>query len=157
MSSALSSAKNRRTNGQSFNPTIPPPVLPNTSPFNQNPPLPSNAINQPNIQENMNNKLTLPQVITLVDARLTKLETHIKQQQQNKQNSNDNNINSNLLNDLNTKYDILAVEMNELKDVILQLQKYTMNVNDMLLHNSKFSSILENDDNNNNQDNNNEI
>lgn len=70
------------------------------------------------------NGLTLPQVIALIDRRLINLETN---------NITDNSIE---IEDMNEEYEnrftILANEISELKQTILSLQTYTMNVNKIL-------------------------
>lgn len=102
MSAALSAAKKRRAPA-----AIEPPKIVQTQ--TQTPPA---------------NGLTLQQVIALVDRRLTTLET------------NSSNDNSSELDDMNEEYEsrftILANEISELKQTILSLQTYTMEVNKML-------------------------
>jgi len=138
MSQALASARKRRA------PTAPNPVpiLPN--------------------QQNMNNAppqsgLTLPQVISVIDRRLINLETIVNKQQTEiiKMVSNDTlgdntlghsefvdhsndivklneNINE-IANELNTRYDILANEILDIKNMLLKLQSFTMEVNKTLM------------------------
>ncbi len=82
--------------------------------------------------------LTLPQVITLVDKRLTTLETFMRDQTQTTTISRSNGpaIDSDSLNQLadefNTKFEMLAGEVEALKDIVLKLQSYTMEVNKTL-------------------------
>ena len=90
--------------------------------------------------------LTLPQVITLVDTRLIKLEKFMKetqQQQPHLQNPMQNqilqtqtqefNLPNNLINEFQERFDLLAQELMDLKNIVLKLQSYTMEVNKMLL------------------------
>jgi hypothetical protein len=42
-------------------------------------------------------------------------------------------INSEILSDFNNRFEILAEEINNLKDIVLKLQSYTMDVNKTLL------------------------
>lgn len=104
MSAALSAAKKRRAIAIEP-PKIAPPPSPSQSP-------------------NPANGLTLPQVIALIDRRLISLET-IKVED-----------NSDMLEDMNEEYEnrftILANEISELKQTILSLQTYTMDVNKKL-------------------------
>lgn len=90
--------------------------------------------------------LTLPQVIALVDRRLNNLETFVKE---SKENSNqvkfENNIQppsvnslpenafEQLVEEFGHRFDVLAEELSILKDTILKLQTYTMDVNKALL------------------------
>ena len=90
--------------------------------------------------------LTLPQVIALIDRRLNNLETFVKE---SKENSNqvkfENNIQTPSVNSLpknafeqlveefGHRFDVLAEELSILKDTVLKLQTYTMDVNKALL------------------------
>lgn len=85
------------------------------------------AIEPPKIvssQPSQANGLTLQQVIALIDRRLTTLETN---------NVDDNTL---VMDDMSEEYEsrftILANEISELKQTILSLQTYTMDVNKML-------------------------
>ena len=92
--------------------------------------------------------LTLPQVISLVDKRLTTLEIFMKETQnsapiasqsvvsqsvasQSASLVNDDSINQ-LADEFDTKFSMLAQEVAELKDIVLKLQSYTMEVNKTL-------------------------
>ena len=96
--------------------------------------------------------LTLPQVIAVVDKRLILLETFMKEtkvssvKQENivmspNVNSVDNDtpfvteieLNT-VIDEFNNRFEILATEINEMKDIMLKLQSYTMDVNKMLLN-----------------------
>jgi len=82
--------------------------------------------------------LTLPQVISVVDKRLIALETIVK----NSPILNDgaigqsNQVPSNItevLDEFNARTERLAEEIENLKNIVLSLQTYTMDVNKMLL------------------------
>ena len=100
--------------------------------------------------------LTLPQVISLVDTRLVKLETFMKEtkdsggksvrfeeqaiteynpnmQSNNEYNDQDGNTIEEILEDFNNRFMVLANEIAELKDIVLKLQTYTMDVNKLLM------------------------
>ena len=108
-----------------------------TSPIPE-PPRSSNGGLAAPIQQNQPQGLTLQQVIALLDSRITKLE---------KDSSNGNQIYSQtdqstellpsniseILDDFQQKFVILAGEINSLKDTVLKLQSYTMDVNKILL------------------------
>jgi len=134
MSRSLSSAKQRRAN-----------VSPQAEITRPNPNVPtSNANNSINGQQG----LTLPQVIALVDTRLTKLETFMKKSEQNpahpvlhnsqglspisEKEDSIENLNE-IIDDFQQRFIMLATEIGSLKDTILKLQTYTMDVNKMLL------------------------
>lgn len=85
--------------------------------------------------------LTLPQVISLVDKRLVTLETFMKDTQNNgfergvnpsaNSSVSEGAING-LSDEINAKFEMLANEVGELKDIVLKLQSYTMEVNKTL-------------------------
>jgi hypothetical protein len=85
--------------------------------------------------------LTLPQVILLVDKRLTALE-------KNATNPVENNIGlsdeiehkftlklSEIVDEFNARYSLLAEELSNTKTLLLNLQSYTMDINKKLLEN----------------------
>lgn len=84
--------------------------------------------------------LTLPQVIALVDKRLVTLETFMRdtktavptQVQVPAQVHASSAIDDEMLDEINTKFDLLAGEVAELKDMLVKLQSYTMEVNKKL-------------------------
>jgi hypothetical protein len=92
--------------------------------------------------------LTLPQVIAVVDRRLMNLETFMKeqkdnqvQQQQVQQSTDVQSINAdiikteieNMAEEFNNRYELLASEIQSIKDIVLKLQSYTMEVNKTLM------------------------
>jgi len=124
MSRSIASAKQRRANI-----SIPEPPAP----------LASAGSNQPS-------GLTLPQVIALVDTRLIKLEKFMKDTQEtsnerpiersvsfsDEANSQTTDL-SQILDEYNSRFMLIAEEMAQLKDTLMKLQTYTMDVNKMLL------------------------
>ena len=124
MSQANSAARKRRAGGASFEPQNPQPA-----------PRPGQG---PSQGQGPATGLTLPQVIAVVDARLIKLETFMKdtqsssgksvvqQVQQVQQESMD-------MSEFDEKFEVLANEIADLKDIVLRLQSYTMDVNKMLM------------------------
>ena len=118
MSAALNAAKKRRG--------VPPPT-PQFSQPTQVPPAPPAG------------GLTLQQVIQVIDKRLINLETFAK----NNSNIGEkmttvqaSNVPSNLtevLEEYNSRFDILAEEIANLKNIVLNLQSYTMDVNKVLM------------------------
>ena len=121
MSRAIASARQRRAGISSSEPPVPPP--------------PQQAL------QSQQGGLTLPQVISLVDSRLIKLEKFMKesQSQQNEKIvtteliQSEPNINSSLIGEFESRFDLLAQELMELKNIVLKLQSYTMEVNKQLL------------------------
>jgi len=89
--------------------------------------------------------LTLPQVINVIDRRIIALETFVKETKENPVSSNTNSASNGendldtetintILQEFNSRFDILAEEIGNLKDTVLRLQTYTMDVNKMLLN-----------------------
>lgn len=115
----------------------------------------SSAVNQNNIPSNVRpgvtatppppapgTGLTLPQVISVIDTRLIVLETFMKETK----NAGpavaaapttvapaEVPDNTEIMEEMDTRFDILAREIADLKDIVLKLQAYTMDVNKTLL------------------------
>ncbi len=95
------------------------------------------------------NGLTLPQVISLVDSRLIRLEQFMKDSQENRftstiepreisnitTDSDPNQLTdlNDILEEYNSRFVLLAEEIGQIKDTLIKLQTYTMDVNKMLL------------------------
>ena len=77
--------------------------------------------------------LTLPQVIALVDKRLVNLETFMRETKTQAPAPAPAQapaaIDDEMLDEINTKFDLLAGEVAELQDMLVKLQSYTMEVN----------------------------
>jgi len=123
MSQGLAAARKRRAPA-SITPTNPPPPVNNQS----LPPNPSMG-------------LTLPQVIALVDQRLVVVETFMKNMKSSETHgfASENNVSipdsniTQILEEINSRYDLLAEEIINLKNIVLNLQSYTMEVNKTLM------------------------
>lgn len=118
MSRALASARQRRAGTPSSTPSEP-----------------TNVESTPSISSG----LTLPQVITLIDTRLSTLEKFMRGNQNmivtptNANPENDNTDVQSVLDEFNNRFLMLAEEIGSIKDNVLKLQMYTMDVNKMLL------------------------
>jgi hypothetical protein len=81
--------------------------------------------------------LTLTQVIAVIDTRLIKLENFMNESVSSPTtSSNDNNVQSideTILEEYNNRFEILAEEISNLKDIMLKLQSFTMEVNKTLM------------------------
>ena len=84
--------------------------------------------------------LTLPQVIALVDRRLVTLETFMKDTkaapapvQQVLAPAPVQQLDEEVLDEINNRFELLAGEVAELKDILIKLQSYTMEVNKRLV------------------------
>lgn len=97
----------------------PPQTATNTS----NQKLPTSPASAPN-----SNQMTLTQVIATVDNRLTQLEKIAKHDV----NADVNNL-SVIVDEFNNRFEMIVTEINSLKDIIMKLQTYTMEVNKMLV------------------------
>ena len=119
-----------------------------------------NEISQPsspniqNIVPNMQRGLTLPQVIQIVDRRLIILEKFMNDSKSNSGMSSPINMQSDegietpanlkeIIEEFDKRYEMLAEEIVNIKNIVLSLQSYTMDVNKMLLEerNRIFSEI----------------
>jgi hypothetical protein len=125
MSASLAAAKKRRAPASAQTPS------PTAYSPNQTVPSSQSQYGQPA-------GLTLPQVISLVDKRLITLETIVKNSpllndgavgQQTQIPSNITEV----LDEFNARTERLAEEIENLKNIVLSLQTYTMDVNKMLL------------------------
>lgn len=133
MSQSLASAKKRRA--------------PNADP--PRPPMPTDSRQMQQMQQgqpvqNMQAGLTLPQVIQLVDRRLINLEqfmneTKLKQESapDAEQSAGEDIASSVAIQQVATefdkRYELLAEEIVNLKNIVLSLQSYTMEVNKTLM------------------------
>ena len=123
----------------------------------------SSAVNQNNIPSNARpgvntapppptsgTGLTLPQVISVIDTRLIVLETFMKETKNagpsvpaapttvaapttGANTISEGPDNTEIMEEMDTRFDILAREIADLKDIVLKLQAYTMDVNKTLL------------------------
>jgi hypothetical protein len=107
------------------------------------------AVSQPTQSQQQPAGLTLPQVIALVDKRLITLEAFMKEQkdkpvQQQSQVQQSNSVQSlnndilkteieNMADEFNNRYELLASEIQSIKDIVIKLQSYTMEVNKTLM------------------------
>ena len=117
MSQANAAARKRRAGGASLQDNVIP---------TQN----NSSIAQPS-----KGGLTLPQVISLVDKRLIALETFMKASNTevvSQQESVSEDAVNQLADEINAKFEMLAGEVEGLKDIVLKLQAYTMEVNKTL-------------------------
>jgi hypothetical protein len=125
MSQGLAAARKRRA---------PASLLPSNPP-----PTPTNGQQQPAPPG-----LTLPQVIALVDQRLTIVESFMRNMQSTDRDvtpgfsSEVNQLSTTfqdntVLEEMNSRYDLLAEEVINLKNIVLNLQSYTMEVNKTLM------------------------
>jgi hypothetical protein len=132
MSSSNAAAIRRRAG---INPPAPTPAP--TS--NQRQPSSSTSNVSSTQSQETSRKLTLPEVISVFDKRISKLEENIKsasnQTSNVMQSSSDTPSNLNeILGEFNMRFEVLADEISTLKDTILRLQTFTMDVNKMLLN-----------------------
>lgn len=86
-------------------------------------------------QKPMGTGLTLPQVISVIDTRLIHLENFMKETKsvEKVDYPASAEISPEFIEEVESKFDIIAREISELKDVVLKLQSFTMDVNKSLL------------------------
>lgn len=119
MSAALSSARRRRAGPETV---AAPGAARQTTPQSN---LPGSQ------QPNMGVGLTLPQVIAVVDKRLTALEELSQNQPTTSEQQVPNNVKE-ILDEFASRFDIIADELAFMKDTLMKLQTYTMEVNKTL-------------------------
>ena len=79
-------------------------------------------------------RLSLPQVIHIINTRLLKLESFANESTNNvSQQVNEDPKYDELFEEFDKRYNLLADELNKLKDIILSLQSFTMEVNKALI------------------------
>jgi hypothetical protein len=105
-----------------------------TTPFPDTPRLPNGGASvSPSSSQAQG--LTLQQVISLLDTRLTKMEKSLNENQLELNVSEKEMLPTNIsdiLDDFQEKFVILAGEINSLKDTVLKLQTFTMDINQLL-------------------------
>ena len=117
MSRSNASAIRRRVSEAPSNiQPVPPP--PNNTPTNSTQPLSS-----------LQPRMTMQQVVILLDQRVKELE-NTKTEVNNTVSVNDLNC---IISEFNSRFEILAKEIDDIKNMLLKLQSYTMDVNKMLV------------------------
>ena len=127
MSSSNAAAIRRRVGAQGAPAPTPGPTPGQSAP---NMPRPQSGSATPSTPSQM----TLQQVISTVDKRLSQLETIVQSNADN--NNNNNNESSDLplvVDEFNNRFELIVTEINSLKDIVMKLQSYTMEVNKMLV------------------------
>ena len=117
MSSSNAAAIRRRVGAQG---------VPAPTPTQSTPNMPTPPSNQSSAPAQM----TLQQVISTVDKRLTQLETIV---QSNNNNANESSDLPLVVDEFNNRFELIVTEINSLKDIVMKLQSYTMEVNKMLV------------------------
>jgi len=113
--------------------------------MNQPPPAPQSTRNpvpaQP-VAAAPQQGLTLPQVIAFMDKRLINLETFMQETTSKTATTNSNNVEMgsmedpafvNVMDEFNHRFEVLAAELDSMKDIIIKLQSFTMEVNKSLM------------------------
>ena len=114
MSTSNAAAIRRRATPQNNTPTPQPGV-----PTSQN--------RTPTSQNNKSSQLTINQAIVLITNRLTALEN-----QTTNTSVQDDNLPM-IVEEFNNRFELIVNELNNIKDTVMKLQTYTMEVNNMLV------------------------
>jgi hypothetical protein len=117
MSNSIAAAKRRRAGIIEQPPPAPPPSSSSSS------------------QQQIPARLTFQQVISMLDARLIKLESNTVQPTSiaSSEENNDTSVSiSEYISEMDGKFNMLVEEITNLKDIVMKLQSYTMDVNKML-------------------------
>lgn len=75
--------------------------------------------------------MSLPQILSMVEKRILNIEAKIASKDNEKP---EENINANenlkiILDEYDSRFEMLATQINDLKDIVMQLQRFTMEVN----------------------------
>jgi predicted nucleic acid-binding Zn-ribbon protein len=100
-------------------------------------PTPSSTASNTPADQSQPRKLTLPEVVANFDQRISKLEKDINSTPQlsgSTSNSVELDNLGNILNEYNERFEMIASEITNIKNNLLSLQTYTMDVNKMLLN-----------------------
>jgi hypothetical protein len=89
------------------------------------------ATNTPQSTTTASSQMTLQQVISTVDKRLVQLEQIVGDAKIENNENNDNDL-TNIVSEFNNRFELIVTEINSLKDVVLKLQTFTMDVNKRL-------------------------
>jgi len=84
---------------------------------------------EPEPQTQLKPKMTMQQVVILLDQRVNELEKS-KNEVNNTVSVNDLN---GIISEFNNRFEILAKEIDDIKNMLMKLQSYTMDVNKMLV------------------------
>lgn len=117
MSNSIAAAKRRRA-GVIEQQQQPPPQ-----------PMPQQTANSAPISAS---RLTLPQIITLFDTRISKLENAPPVASSQADDEKNASI-AEYVEEMDHKFNLLVEEITTLKDIVLKLQSFTMDVNKMLV------------------------
>ena len=100
----------------------------------QQPPPPPLATQQGQPGGVPTSRLTLPQIITLFDSRISKLENSAPAISQSSAADDEKNESiAAYVEEMDHKFNLLVEEITTLKDIVLKLQSFTMEVNKMLV------------------------
>ena len=100
----------------------------------QQPPPPPLATQQGQPGGVPTSRLTLPQIITLFDSRISKLENSAPAVAQSSAADDEKNESiAAYVEEMDHKFSLLVEEITTLKDIVLKLQSFTMEVNKMLV------------------------
>lgn len=94
------------------------------------PPIPPSSV-QNNGQYSAKTQMTLPQILGLVEKRILAIESAMKEQKGDTPSAAalDMEALKPMLDEYDSRFEMLATEINELKDTVLKLQAFTMEVN----------------------------
>lgn len=82
---------------------------------------------QTNTKTTSSNQMSIQQVITIMDKRMKQLENIAET------NSKTEDLSA-IVDEFNNRFEMIVTELNSLKDTVLQLQTYTMDVNKTLFN-----------------------
>lgn len=73
--------------------------------------------------------MSLPQILGMVEKRILNLEAKVASKNDEKPEENTNENLKIILDEYDSRFEMLATQINDLKDIVMQLQRFTMEVN----------------------------
>lgn len=90
------------------------------------------------VQPQTQGKITLPEVLQLIELRLNRLDKQFSEIPK----SDNQEVLKDFVTEADSRFDMLAIEINNLKDVVMKLQSFTMEVNKKLFDERCITPII---------------
>ena len=91
-------------------------------------------------------QVSIPQMFALMERRISSVEKDVREYLGTKEESEpkeDSESFKKLTDEYESRFELLAIEMNNMKDLLMKLQSFTMDVNKVLLERNGMSDMIE--------------
>lgn len=91
-------------------------------------------------------QVSIPQMFALMERRISSVEKDVREYLGTKEESEskeDSETFKKLTDEYESRFELLAIEMNNMKDLLMKLQSFTMDVNKVLLERNGMSDMIE--------------